>query len=77
MVNFQLSKYHMPSWQLFLRTIKFTLGDIFIRDIIVVRDIYGVRNLGIFSNVNGTLQKLKWGGNKAISSSIVSHKYVF
>ena len=31
---------------------QYTIGDIFIRDIIVVRDIYKVRNLGIFSNVN-------------------------
>ena len=31
---------------------QYTIGDIFIRDIIVVRDIFKVRNLGIFSNVN-------------------------
>ena len=31
---------------------QFTIGDISIRDIIVVRDIYKERNLGIFSNVN-------------------------
>ena len=28
-----------------------TLRDIFMRDIVVVRDIYGVQNFGIFSNV--------------------------
>ena len=31
---------------------QYAIGDIFMRDIIVVRDIYKVRNLGIFSNVN-------------------------
>ena len=49
------------------------------RDTIVVRDIYGVPNLGIFSN-NDDVRKIKMGGgNMGISfknSQISSSKYL-